>query len=257
MPDQPLVKDLKAPRFLHQFDIQLSREVEEETIRIDGDKTITEKTKVTRAVSVPFGLKKPSRFERDEADIYRAVWETRYVDAGIAPTAILLKKYANYGGILSNEQKDYYNGLQRDFLLAETELKRLQTNPADNKDAIEATAMRFVTLRQNILDFQQEQSQFFTNTAEAKARQKLIEWLVLYLTYHRPVTAAGEPGEWVPYFAGLTIEQKLDAYEAVLEKQDESWLKAHDLIELIATVYATGGERDIADVVALDEAAKK
>jgi hypothetical protein len=249
--------ELSKFRALHEFNISLPREIEEEVSRVEGDKTITEKTKVTRTISIPFALKKPSRFEKDEADIYRSVWETRYLDAGIAPSAILLKKYANYGGILSNEQKDYYNTLQRDFLLAESELRRLQVNERDNKVAIDDFALKMVTLRQAILDFQQEQSVFFNNTSEAKARQKLVEWLVLYLTYYRPLNDKGEPGEWTPFFAGATIEDKLEAFDEIVEKNDEMWNAAHDLIELIATVYANGGERDIPDVVAMSEPESK
>lgn len=245
--------DISKFRALYEFPINLTKEVEEENTRVEGDKTITEKVKVQRSVSIQFALKKPSRFEKDEADMYRSIWETKYLDAGILPAAILLKKYANSGGILSDEQKDYYNVLQRDFMLAETELKRLQVNEPDNKDAINEVALKFVTLRQAILDFQQEQSVFFANTAESKARQKLIEWAVLFLTYYRPLNDKGEPGEWTPFFAGKDIEEKLNTYDEVIERQDEMWVKAHDWIELLAAAYVNGGERDVPETAALYE----
>lgn len=246
-------------KLLHSFDISLSREIDEEITRTEGDKTIVEKTKVNRPVSVSFGLKKPYRFEKDEADIYRSVWETKYLDAGIYPQALLLKRYANAGGILSNEDRDKFNALQRDFLLAETELRRLQVNERDNSDAINAEALKLVTLRQELIDFKQAQSVFFENTAESKARQKLIQWVVLYLTYYKPVNDKGEPGEWTPFFAGNTVDEKLDALDKVVENNDELWNKAADYIALLAAAYVNGGESSIPEVAALvaDEKAAK
>ena len=251
--EQPKNTNVSKFRELYQFVVNIIKEVEEENVRVEGDKTITEKVKVPRNVTVQFALKKPSRMERDEADIYRSVQETKYLDAGVLPQALLLKRYANAGGILSNEQRDYFNKTQRDFSLAETELRRLQINDPTNKEAIDEAALKFVTLRQEILDFQQEQSTFFSNTAESKARQKLIEWAVMYLTYYRPLDEKGEPGEWTPFFRGEDLDSKLDSYDEIIEKQDELWIKAHDLIELLATAYVNGGERDVPETAALYE----
>lgn len=227
---------------LFTFNVSVSKEVDETATRIEGDKTITETVKIKRSVSVPFCLKTPSRAEREDADIERAVWETTYVNKGIMPQAQLLKVYANHGGILSDFDAKKYNQLQADFLLAEGDLKRLQVSAPDDKTAIEEAALRFVTLRQEIIDFQQQQSVFFSNTAEAKARVKLTEWVLLHLTYYKPVNAAGEPTEWTPFFAGKTTAEKFAALDEYAETQNELWAKSKSMLEFMATAWVSGGD---------------
>ena len=241
---------------LIEFTVPQDREVDETNTRVEEGKTITETVKVKRTINIPFLFKKPSRAQREDAELERAVWETKFITAGILPQALLLKTYANYGGILSDDQKINYRKLQADYLLAEAELKRLQANDRDNKAAIEAEAIKLVTLRQDILDFQQEQSVFFENTAESKSRQKLIEWYVLHLTYWKPTKADGSNGEWTPYFAGETTAAKLASFDAILDARDEIWGKARETIELMATAYAAGGEEDAEAIAKVAQEAK-
>lgn len=235
---------MATPKFLHEFTISVPREVDETNTRVEDGKTITETIKVKRTLNIAFGFKKPNRVEAFNAELERSVWETKFVTAGILPQALLLKVYANHGGILSNEDTKYYNQLQADLLITETDLKRLQVTEPEKKEEINTAALKLMTLRDEIINFQQKQSVFFANTSEAKAREKLIEWLVLYMTYYRPVNEAGEPGDWKPFFEGKTTEDKLTSFDNVADRQDELWLKAKDMIELIATLYASNGSVD-------------
>lgn len=228
---------------LYQFTVSLPREVDQVNTRIEGEgaaaKTVTETTKVTKVVNIPVCLKRPSRVEREEADVERAVWETHFITKGILPQALLLKTYANYGGILSEDEKLRFNRMQADLLLTETELRRLQVNDKDNTSAIEAAAIKLVGLRQQLIDFQQERAVFFNNTAEAKARQKLIEWLVLHLSYSQAVNPDESFGEWVPLFAGADTEAKLVSFDKMVEDNHELFAKARNMLEFLATVLAS------------------
>lgn len=228
---------------LYEFKVSLPKEVDQTHTRIEGEgaaaKTVTEVTKVTRQVSVPVCLKRPSRVEREEADVERAVWETHFVTRGVLPSALLLKVYANHGGILSDDQKKAYHKLLADYDLADLELRRLLINETDNKTLIEATALLKVDLKQQIMDFQQEQAVFFNNTAESKARQKLIEWLVLHLSYSQEVKSDESLGEWAPLFAGKTTEDKLVSFDRLVEDESPLFAKARSMLEFLATVLAS------------------
>lgn len=228
---------------LYEFSVSLPKEVDQTNTHVEGEgvgaKTVTETTKVTKSVNVPVCLKRPSRIEREEADVERAVWETHYVTKGILPQALLLKTYANYGGILSEDEKARFNKMQADILLIETELQRLQVTTPDDKAAIEAAALKLVDLRDQFLTFQQERAAFFSNTAESKARQKLIEWYVLHLAYQRTVNADETLGEWVPIFAGRDTESKLLSFDAIVENEDPLFAKARNMLEFLATVLAS------------------
>lgn len=228
---------------LYSFTISTDRLIDQTTERTEGEgaaaKTISETTKVTKKVNVPVCLKRPSRVEREEADVERAVWETHFITKGILPTALLLKTYANYGGILSEDQKKDYHKKLADYDLADIELRRLLIQHPDDKAAIEAAALIKVDLKQSILDFQQEQAVFFNNTAEAKARQKLIEWLVLHLSYQQIINPDESLGDWTPLFAGKTTEEKLVSFDKMVEDQHEIFTKARNMLEFLATVLAS------------------
>ena len=212
-----LSHDLMHPklRFLYTFEVSLPQLVDETTTRIEDGKTITETSKITRPVSTPFGLKIPSRMEREDIDVERSVWWSRYVERGILPTALVNKIYANNGGILDNVDQVILAEYQARFMAAEVELKRLEVNEPENKAALEAARLAFMQHRNAILRIQSDNAVFFQNTAEAKARQKVIEWVLLHMTYHRPAKPDGTDGEWVQFFAGQTTEDKLAAFDAM------------------------------------------
>jgi hypothetical protein len=239
-PLTPLARDLSKIRFYDEFAVDIEKEIDVTTTRIEGDKTIEETVKTKTKVAVPFGFKRPSRAESQDADIERSVWETKFVTAGILPRALLLKTYANYGGILSDNDRERYLKMQKDLLDVQDRLAALRADK-DNAE-IDSLKIRFLTLRQEILDFEQEQSAFFSNTAEAKARDKLIEWLAVHMTYYRPIDDKGEPGEWTPFFAGKTTEEKLAALDEVVESDNELWAKAANRITFMATIVASGGD---------------
>lgn len=238
----------------YSFHISMEKEVDETITKVENGTTITETKKVTRKVSVPFCIKKPSRVEKEEADIERAIWETKFITKGILPAALLLKTYANYGGILSNEQRNAYTKMQADYLLVDTELKRLQINDRDNKEAIDAAAFKLTDLLQSIKEFEREQAVFFENTAEAKARQKLAEWYILHLSYYRPVNQDESLSEWTPFFKGETTEDKLNVFDEMFENKNEMLIKARPMLEFLSQVIIANdgsvAKEDVEDYLA-------
>lgn len=247
-------------RFLYEFTIQSPKEVTEQVTRTEGDKVITEATKVTRNVSVPFALKVPSRMEREDIDVERSIWWSRYVERGILPTALVNKIYSNNGGILDNVDQVILAEYQARFMEAEVELKRLEVNEPTNKEALEAARLAFMKHRNAILRIQTDNAVFFENTAEAKARDKVIEWVLLHMTYYRPAKEDGSNGEWTPFFAGQTTEDKLTAFDAMVEKGDDLWDKARDILRFLAVFTTDGGVADpvqIADYLGTLETERK
>lgn len=248
-----------TPRFLYQFTVDIARDVNETDTRVEDGKTITETKKVARSVRVPFGLKIPSRMEREDIDVERSVWWSRYVEKGILPTALINKVYANNGGILDNVDQLVLNEYQARFMAAETTLKRLEIDPVANKDALTAARLEFMKTRNEILRIQSDNAVFFQNTAEAKARQKVIEWVLLHLTYYRPIKDDGTEGDWMHFFEGETTEAKLAHFDTLVERNDVMWDKARDVLEFLATFCADGGVADpvkIADYLGTLEAEK-
>lgn len=226
-----------------EFTVTLPKEVDQVSTRVEGEgpnaKTISETTKVTRNVAVPVCLKKPSRVEREDADVERAVWETQYITKGILPRALLLKHYNNYGGVLSDQEKKDYDAFRTEADLLTKELELLYVTEKENEETIRQKTKRWHEVREWIIQFEQERSVFFNNTAEAKARQKLIEWYVLHLAYYKPVNPDESIGEWTPLFEGTTTEEKLESFDEMAENQDQMLAKSRSMLEFLATIVAS------------------
>lgn len=253
---------LAAPklRFLAEFTVNTSREVDEVVTRVEDGKTITETTKVKRNILVPFGLKMLSRMEREDLDVERSVWWSRYVERGILPTALVNKIYSNNGGILDHVDQVILTEYQAQFMGAEVELKRLEVNEPTNKPALEAARLEFMRLRNAIMRIQSDNAVFFENTAEAKARNKVVEWVLLHMSYYRPTKEDGSDGEWTPFFPGDTTEAKMAAFDAMTESGNELWDKARSALEFLSVFCADGGNADpakIADYLGTIEAERK
>ena len=229
---------------LHSFTVSTERLVDQETTRVENEgtpqaKTVTETTKVTKTVNLPFCMKLPSRPENEEADIVRAVWWTKFLERGIMSEPMLIKKYTNEGGTLPQEDRTLLNDLQAEFSAVQLKLAEAEVLHKDSPDILRPLRLKFFDLREKITAIHRSQAHYFENTAESKAREKHIEWLVLNMAYYKPYNADESLGEWTPFFPGKTMDEKLAVYDKMLEERNELWIKAKGMLELLATFYSS------------------
>lgn len=220
---------------IYEFTIEVPREIEKETTRQEGDKTITEKVKVTEPCPQFFCFKKPSRDEREEADAYRAENLTRFIERGIISEAVLRMKFSGTGGALSEEQNERWVKSKMD-LLEKMRQYQLLHSIQKTEEAI-ALSKEIVKLRDEVIAIQAAQSILLDGTAEARARNKLTQYLALMFTYTRD--SAEKP--WVPYFSGDTIEKKFAALDAFDESEDAVFPKVWSRVELLSVLYISAG----------------
>lgn len=220
---------------LYTFSVLTDKLVDEVTTKVENagtpeERIVSETVKVNKPVPIHFAFKKPSRAERENAEEERASWWSKYVERGILPEALLLKTYANLGGILSEEQKKDYteDRVQLSIKIEELMIEKAMKEP--NKEYISQLTTEMINLRDKIIRFEQEQSTFFENTAEAKSRVKLSEYLVLHQSYTRD----SEESPWVPYFKGNKTIEKLAEMER-LEDSDEIYRQAGPQLFFLAS----------------------
>lgn len=225
----------KSLRLLYDFSISINKEIDESTTREEDGKPITVISKVTKSTPVYFAFKEPSRAEREDADVERAAWWNKFVERGLMPQAELMKKYSNVGTSMSDEQKNAYRQKRVDLLKLEQELKRCLVNEPENTGKSEALMLKLEELRDDITAFEREQSSFFENTAEAKAREKLVEYLILHLSYFRHDPSK----DWEPFFKGSNTAEKLISFDKMIEDQDELLGKSRTYLEFLAAVRAS------------------
>lgn len=230
-------------KYIYEFDVKIEKDVNKVEKKEEGGAVTTIETKVKEFVPVFFAFKKPSRAEREDAEEYRAKKWGEFVKKGIMPEAILLKSYANYGGILDEAQKKYYIKVRADYAETLEKMQLAKINKDEDK-AIQLMA-ESLGLRDEIVEFERNQSSFFENTAEAKSRNKLIEYLILKLTYFKE--KSGE--EYKQYFKGEEVDDKLKFLENLEDSKDEIILKVWSQLLFISSLYVSlGGDLKKEDV---------
>jgi hypothetical protein len=220
---------------IYEFTIDVPKEVEREESVTEGDVTTIKKIKEIQPTPVWFCFKKPTRHDREEADLYRTEQWTKFMDRNILPEAILLKKYANYGGILNDFDKEKYAALRTSYVEATGEYQLARVQKKD-EEALKLLNQVFM-LRDQIIQFEREQNAFFENTAESKARTKLTEYSLLNYSY----TKSAPDGQWVPYFKGATLDEKYDNMDALEETGDVTYYKVRDKLLFVASLYVAVG----------------
>ena len=209
-------------RILNEFIIPKEEDVEvkESSTNDKGEKIEVTKT-VKKTVNKEFVLKKPNRSLYDEAELFYGVKLSEGIKAGLLTRALLAKRFNNDGGVLSDGEKDkfasMYMGLfEKQARLQKLELKRQKDLTKEEQKEKESIIEELGSYREEIQEFEMAQASLFDQTAENRARNKTILWWVLHLSYEK----TGED-TYEEVFKGTDFDERLAAYDAYEEKEDE------------------------------------
>ena len=233
---------------IYEFTVYTEKDVPKtETSEVDG-KTVSVTTTVKEKAATFFSFRKPSRAERDEADEYRVQEWTRLIKKGVMAEGLLSKEYSNNGGILSDTQLEHRMALKVHLIAKMEDHKRL-VSENDSKGAIAALS-DIVKIREEIIQAENEVNAFYENTAEARARNKLTEYLVVNFSYFRDAPDK----EWEPFFKGNTLEARRDYLEQLNENKDALFLQAWERLLFVAALYISlSGNLTKEDIVAFEK----
>lgn len=222
----------------HIYDFEISKEVEVDKIetREENGATISVTTKVKEKRPIYFAIKRPSRNEKEEAEMHRAAHFALCVEKGIITQAALRKKYGDTGGVYTNEEEKQYGILRNRLRDALEEYQLLSVNLEDkDKEKRDNVFEEIFSIRGKIMEFENSATLFYQDTAEAKARNKLIEYFILHLTYFREDTAK----EWLPYFKGETVEEKIKHLSSLEDGDDELYMRIGERLAFVVTLLLT------------------
>ena len=142
---------------------------------------------------------------------------SKCVKQGILTKAMLLNKYTDNGGIMSEEEAKELAGmygtlaeLQTKFTNYKIKTKDPEKFTSEQKDVYSEIA----NLRRTIASIETNYSALLNHTADVRAQNKVILWYILSLTYIE------EKGELVPFFAGKEVEEKKESFYAMEEQED-------------------------------------
>ena len=220
-------------KILYTFNVKKEEIVEKVEKTKEGDVEVEKKTKVKELVDKKYFLKKPVRKDFEAGKLFYGVKLADGVRDGLLTRSMLIKRFSDDGGILSPNQKDKYSKLYADFFIKQNQLQKLLLQDVTKVDEKEKTKIEsdLLLLRNEIQDFETSNSSIFENTAENVARDKTILWWVLHLAFKE------EDGKELPFFDGNTYNEKLDAYDVILEKEDEHLSSAKDKFFYFTTIW--------------------
>jgi hypothetical protein len=214
----------KNMKTMYEFTINQEKEVEKVDVSTNekGEEVkVTSKAKVN--VPIKLSIKKPSRGLFDEAELFFGVRLSEGIKAGLLTRALLAKRFSNDGGVFSDSDKEEYTKLYIKLFELQTEFQKVSLKEEKNRSETEKNEYKRIIkeiaeTREKLQDYEFAQASLFEQTAENRARNKTIMWWVLQLSQLQD-----DEGKFQDLFKGSSYEEKLEAYDLVEEKSEDSW----------------------------------
>jgi hypothetical protein len=216
-------------------EVEVEKEIEVEKTRVKEDGTeekykdkekrkVKEKqiVKETRTDTVSkeytFVIKQPTRRQMEEADMEYSIEMSRCVKNGILTKAMLMNKYSDTGGMLSESDAQKLSSMYGELGEIQTEVTQLTMQSGkteSNEEKRKQLGEKMATLRKAIAVAETNFSALLNHTADNKAQNKVISWYLLSLTYTE------EDGELTPFFPGETFDDKKSSLYVMEEEEDD------------------------------------
>jgi len=244
--DQDVTKDVDVEK-----DVKTEKDVEVEKKRKNKDTgkmekyTVTEKKTVTEKVIVKesrtekektettFVITQPTRRQMEEADMEFSIEMSKCVKEGILTKAMLLNKYSDAGGIMSEgdakELAKMYGELA-ELQTKFTSYKIKESDPEKYSDKQKEVYEEIATLRRTIATIETNYSSLLNHTADTRAQNKVITWYLLSLTSIEEEEEGEKNQEQaiVPFFKGDSFEEKKENFYAMEEEENELLAAVYD-----------------------------
>ncbi len=216
---------------IYEFTLETKEKRKVEVERKNKETGETETVIQNKTVKLPvkFLIKKPTRRVMDEAEAQYAIEMSKNIKRGIVTKAMLVKKYADTGGTLSEEEtKDMVRKLQESNEISNKIQLLTATDKNKNKKEIEDLSSRLLVLRKELADTEMSMQGVYDHTADARSERAMLLWYTIQLT--RVIQEDQE----VLFFKGLLFEDQLeDLYE---KDENGSELEQKALTKLMSVV---------------------
>ncbi len=225
------------------YEFTITKQEEKEKIEISKNEK-GEEIKITKKVkeSVPykFFIKKPTRALYDESECFFAKKVSEYVKQDILPAVQLEKRYLNDGGVFSEAQKKQYETLYAELFAKQEEYKNLQKlKPEeitpDVKERSDKLLIELIDVMNRIQSIENSKSNIYNHTAENLARNQVMLWWTLQLSYQD----LGN-NNYKPFFGDGSYEDKLKVYDKIEEDEDEFNFNVVKKLLLVTSLWFLG-----------------
>lgn len=238
-------------KWLYEFSLNKEKEIEETEIsKNEKGEEIKVTKKVKKLVPIKFKILKPNRKLHEQAELVYAIKLSEGVKAGLLTKSLLAKRYQNDGGSMSEPEKLEYTKLYLELFKLENEyqkdLLKNEKSPEDVKK-LEDILFSIANTRRQIQQIEYNQSTLFDQTAENKARNHVIMWWILFLSYME------EDDNLSTLFGDGAFEQRLSKYDDLEETEDAFVLQAVRKMTYLLSFWYMGKANSTEDFKKIEE----
>ena len=219
---------------IYKFTLNKAEKKKVEVERKNKETGETETILQNKTVKTPFEfvVKKPTRRIIDEAEAQYAIELSKNIKKGIVTKDMMVKKYADTGGSLTEEEvKDMLRKLQKSNELANKIQLLSATNKKENKEEIEKLEQELLVLRKELVDIEMSMQGVYEHTADARAERSMLLWYTIQLAKKI------EEEEEKEFFDGIIYEDQLENLYEKDESGDEVEKEALSNFMLIVSYW--------------------
>jgi len=219
---------------IYKFTLNKAEKKKVEVERKNKETGETETILQNKTVKTPFEfvIKKPTRRIIDEAEAQYAIELSKNIKKGIVTKDMMVKKYADTGGALSEEEvKDMLRKLQKSNELANKIQLLSATNKKENEKEIEELEQELLVLRKELVDIEMSMQGVYEHTADARAERSMLLWYTIQLAKKI------EEKEEKEFFDGIIYEDQLENLYEKDESGDEVEKEALSNFMLIVSYW--------------------
>jgi len=154
-------------------------------------------------------VQKPTRRMADDAEVHYSIQLSKAIKMGIVTKAMLIKKYADNGGALTeDESRELLRSLKKLNEL-ENEYKLIATSTKDkaNKSRSKELEAEIILLKRDLQALESSLQSVYQHTADAKAERSTLMWYVINLTKQEDKDRG-----LVSFFEGMDFEEQLEDF---------------------------------------------
>ena len=185
----------------------------------DGEEETVIKNKTVEK-PVQFIVKKPSRRLAEEAEIHYSVELSKAIKMGILTKAMLVKKYSDSGGALTEEENKNLLRQLKEVHDLENELM-LKTSEGAKEEDIKELKEEIMKHKKELIELESSLQGVYQHTADSRAERQTLLWYAVNLAKMK-----NDDGEFVSFFEGVDYEQQLEDLYTKDEEGSESDKKA-------------------------------
>jgi len=199
-----------------------------------------------------FVIKQPTRRQMEEADMEFSIQMSKCVKEGILTKAMLLNKYSDTGGLMSEaEAKDLAKLYGR---LGELQTEFTSWKMTDKKKFTEKqqkVVEDMAALRREIAQTETNFAALLNHTADHKAQTRVVTWYLLSLSHIE------RDGEIVPYFEGDDFTAKEEFMFKLEEEEDDLFAAVYQKLTAFISFWYFSVSAEKEDFESLEEDIEK